>query len=192
MMILVNSWREAQEVYDIFEKLTEYYKNTLRVDVRYGGMDKESERDIRLVNGCEVLIATVPSVNRALESGYTNFSRLYHIIFENSDSLVERFTEDIKVFMRSYTTFLKDCKKPDPFNQQIISIGRKWSYGIRSLMTSYMNDPLVVINNKIEAALYAKIPIVVELCNANERLEYLVGKHCLRFNVLCPLKGRTY
>ena len=29
IMILVNSWREAQEVYNIFEKLTEYYKNTL-------------------------------------------------------------------------------------------------------------------------------------------------------------------
>ena len=42
-------------------------------------------------------------------------------------------------------------------------------------MASYMDDPLVVINNKIETALYAKILIVVELCNANERLEYLVA-----------------
>ena len=42
-------------------------------------------------------------------------------------------------------------------------------------MASYMDDPLVVINNKIETALYAKIPIAVELCNANERLEYLVA-----------------
>ena len=138
-------------------------------------MDKESERDMRLVSGCEVLITTVPSVNRALELGYTNFSRLCHIIFEKSDSLDERFTEDIKVFMRSYTTFLKDSKKPDLFSQQIISIGRKWSYGIRSLMISYMNDPLVVINNKIETALYAKIPIVIKLCNANEIVEYLVA-----------------
>ena len=98
--------------------------------MRYGGMDKESERDMRLVNGCEVLIMTVPSVNRALELRSTNFSRLCHIISEKSDSLDERFTEVIKVFMRSYTTFLTDSKKSDLFSQQIISIGRKWSYGI--------------------------------------------------------------
>ena len=137
-------------------------------------MDKVVERNIRLINGCEVLIITLPALNKALDGDFTNLNRLCHIIFDNVDVLVETFTEDIKIFMRKYAQILKKLSKTES-NQQIIAIGSKWSYGIRSLMNSYTKCSLVVIGNKIEAALFAKVPIVVELCNSSERLDHLLG-----------------
>jgi len=175
LLIFVSGWKEAQEIYDILTQLAGYYRKQLRIDIRYGGMDNDADRDVRLVNGCEILIATLPSFNRAYEAGYTNYKRLCHVVFENSDSLVENFTEDIRVFMRSYGEFLKALKRSDVFLQQIIAIGTKWTDGMRSFMTSYMKDPLVIISNKIEMALFAKVPINVELCSSDQRLDVLIG-----------------
>ena len=171
----MSGWSEAQEVYNVCEMLTEYYRKTIRVDIMYSGMDKVEERNIRLINGCEVLIVTMPALNKALDGGFTNLSRLCHLIFDNADVLVEKFTEDIKVFMRSYAQVIMKAGLKEKTSQQIITMGSKWSYGISSLMNSYLTDPLVIIANKIEAALYVKVPIVVEICNANDRLDYLIG-----------------
>ena len=68
-------WSEAQVVYDVCEQLMVYYKKHIRIDVRYGGMDSDEERNIRMLNGCEILITTVPSLNRNIEAGYTNLNR---------------------------------------------------------------------------------------------------------------------
>ena len=45
-------------------------------------------------------------------------------------------------------------------------------------MNSYMaavDEPLVIIANRIEAALFVKVPMVPEICNAADRLEHLVA-----------------
>ena len=126
-----------------------YHKHDqVRVDVRYGGMDKDEERNIRMLNGCDILITTVPSLNRNIEAGYTNLNRTLHMIFDDADVLVEKFTEDIKILMREYAQVLK--KQDRAHNSQIIAVGMKWSYGIRSLMDAYFMDPLVIIANPIE------------------------------------------
>lgn len=172
IVICVGGWSEAQQVYDICELLTLYFQKSIRVDIRYGGMDNVEERNIRLINGCEILISTVPSLNKMVEAGYTNLNRLSHIVFDNCDLLVEKFTDDIKVLMRQYA---ENIKKQNREKCQIISIGMKWSYGIHSLTSSYIMDPLVIIANKIEATLYAKVPFVVELCTSCDRLDSLIG-----------------
>ena len=87
---------------------------------------------------------------------------------------METFTNDIMVFMRQYAEVLKKQQRVD--SSQILAVGMKWSYGIHSLMNTYLIDPLVIISNSIEAALFAKVPIVVELCNSTERLDHLVGE----------------
>ena len=105
---------------------------------------------------------------------HTNLERICHIIFGDVDVLVEKFTEEIKILMRNYAAVLIKNKRVQ--SSQVLAVGMKWSYGIHSLMNSYCIDPLVMIANKIEAALFAKVPIVVELCNSSERLDHLVGK----------------
>eukprot|EP00111_Clytia_hemisphaerica_P003727 TCONS_00010704-protein len=174
VIICVNEWQEAQLVYDLCEKLLVYYKKRLRVDVRYGGMDNRGQRNIRMLNGCEILVTTIISLNEAIEAGYTNLNRLCHIVFDNAHKLFENFTEDVQKLMLSYETVMQNNSNLTV--NQIIVIGMKWSFGIDSFMRQCINpSPLVVISNKIEAALFAKVPITVEVCKANDRLEYLTG-----------------
>ena len=179
MLVCVSDWVEAQQVYDVCQNLVSY-KTTVRVDIFYGGMDKEEERNVRLINGCEILIATVPALIKILFGGFTNLKRLCHVIFDNADILVEKYTEDIKIFMRLFAQTLKEVKRSES-TQHIIVMSKKWSYGIRSLMNSYLVEPLVIIGNKIEAALFAEVPMVVQLCNSVERLDYLLGEFTLKF-----------
>lgn len=199
MVICVATWREAQLVFDVCETLLGYYKKTIRLDIRYGGMDNEDQRNIRLLNGCEILVATVPSINNAIQCGYTNLDRLCHLVFDSADKLVETFTEDIKYLMRNYSDVLKANDKLK--TNQLIAMSKKWSYGIHSLMNSYFDpeDCLVVISNKVEAALFTKIPIAVEVCKSNDRLGYVIGKFhhsaCLLvkiYIIAVNVNGRKY
>ncbi|XP_065675246.1 uncharacterized protein LOC100205880 isoform X2 [Hydra vulgaris] len=174
VLICVSDWVEAQRVYDVCSNLVSYYKKTVRVDIFYGGMGSEEEHNIRLINGCEILVVTMPALIRILYNEFTNLKRLRYLIFDNADILVEKYTEDIKIFMRLFVQTLKEMKRSES-TQQIIVIAKKWSYGVRSFMNSYLAEPLVIIGNKIEAALFAEVPMVVQLCNSVERLDYLIG-----------------
>lgn len=181
MVICVSTWREAQLVFDICKDLLGYYKRTIRLDIRYGGMDNEDQRNIRLLNGCEILVATVPSLNDAIQSGYTNLDRLCHLVFHSADKLVETFTEDIKHLMRSYCEVLKTNEKLKM--NQLVAVSKKWSYGIQSMLNSYFGESLVIIANKVEAALFAKVPLAVEVCKSEDRLGYVLGKfHIIQWN----------
>lgn len=173
LIICVAGWEEARFVYDICDVLTKYYRKKVNIDIRYGGMTDVAERNIRLLNGCDIFITTVPSLNEVLNQNFLLLDRLCHIIFDNADILVETFTEDIKKFMNNYATILK--KTGNTHNKQIIAVSRKWSYGIHSLVNSYLDDPLVIIANKIEGALFAKVPIVPEICNSDDRLDHLIN-----------------
>ena len=177
MIICVPEWQEAQLVFDICEKLLISFKKKIRTDIRYGGMDNKGQRNIRLLNGCEILVSTVMALNEALEAGYTNLNRLCHLVFDNAHRLFESFTEDVQTLMKSYESVLQ--KNSNLTVNQIIVIAMKWSFGIESFMRKCINpEPSVIISNKIEAALFAKVPIVVEVCNANDRLGCLLGKQC--------------
>lgn len=174
VIICVPEWQEAQLVYDICEKLLEYYKKTLRVDVRYGGMDNECDRNIRMLNGCEILVTTVTSLNNCIEAGYTNLNRLCHLVFENARRLFDEYTDGVKTLMATYENVLKN--NPSLTVNQIIAVGMKWAACIKSFMKQCMpSDQLAVISNPVEIAVFAKVPIVVELCNASDRLECLLG-----------------
>ena len=107
LIVCVADWQEARQVYEICENFLSYYRKSIRVDVRYGGMDQTSERDIRLFNGCDIFIATVPSLNDVLSRNCIKLNRLCHIVFDNADILVETFQEDIKKFMRTYYETIK-------------------------------------------------------------------------------------
>ena len=185
LIICVAEWQDAQIVYDICEKLLIFYKKKIRADIRYGGMDNKGQRNIRLLNGCEILITTVIALNEALDAGYTNLNRLCHLVFDNAHQLFKNFTEDVQKLMKSYEGVLQ--KNSNLTVNQIIVIGMKWSFSIDSFMRKCINpDPLVIISNKIETAIFANVPIVVEVCNANDRLGCLLGMCHLLSTVSTP------
>ena len=99
-MILCQGWRKATTVYEQCRKLTKNVRS-VRVQIVYGA-GAEDECIPSLINGCEVLIATLPCLLRMLKRKCTRLDRLCHIVFDDADILVEEHTESVKEFMREF------------------------------------------------------------------------------------------
>jgi superfamily II DNA/RNA helicase len=99
-LILCEGWRKATAVYEHFRKVTKNVRS-IRVQIVYGG-GAEDECIPGLINGCEVLIATLPCLLRMLRKKCTRLNRLCHLVFDDADILAEEQTESVKELMREY------------------------------------------------------------------------------------------
>ena len=52
---------------------------------------------VSLINGCDVLVSTIPSLLGMIDKHCTNLERLCHLVFDRAHILVENFSEEIKV-----------------------------------------------------------------------------------------------
>ena len=99
-MFLCQGWQKATTVYEQCRKFTKHLRN-IRVQIVYGG-GAEDECIPGLINGCEVLIATLPCLLRMLKRKCTRLDRLCHIVFDDADILAEEQTDCVKELMRDF------------------------------------------------------------------------------------------
>ena len=67
------------------------YRTKYKTKVLYGGRGQIQDEMVSLINGCSILVATLPSLVSMLEKGCTNLERLCHLVFDRADILVERY-----------------------------------------------------------------------------------------------------
>ena len=60
--------------------------------------------------------------------------------------------------------------------RQCIAIGNKWTTGVHSLVNVYLGNPLVVIGNHIEAAMFCKVRQIVNYVSSSKRESELLRK----------------
>jgi len=174
-LILCSSSGSAIDIYNECSKILGN-RRTARVHVIFGG-GAEDEQIIPVLNGCEVLVATVPCFLRMLKRGYTPMDRVCHIVFNNADVLVEDFTAELKDIMRVYGHHLKS--QPGRIApRQTVVMATSWTVGVASLVRAYLGNPLIIIDDQIEAAVYCGVKQTVELCSTSQRLTRLLGKNC--------------
>ena len=53
---------------------------------------------VSLINGCEILVSTIPPLLSMIEKHCTSLERLCHLVFDRAHILVENFAEEIKVY----------------------------------------------------------------------------------------------
>ena len=135
----------------------------------------EENRIISLVNGCEILIATPPCFLRMLRQCYISLDRLCHLVSDDADIVVEDFTSEIKCIMRHYANLLKSqtCRSAP---RQAVVMASSWSVGIASLVKAYLGNPVVLIPDMIEAAIYRGVQQIVTFCSESQRDVELLGK----------------
>lgn len=173
---MCRSWSDAITVYQECLKIVGN-RRTARVHVIFGG-GAEQEQIIPVLNGCEVLVATVPCFLRMLKHSYTPLDRLCHIVFDNADILVEDFTSELKDIMRVYGRHL--VSQPGRVApRQTVVMATSWTVGVASLVRAYLGNPLIIIDDQVEAAVYSGVKQSVELCSVNQRLTRLLGKFVL-------------
>jgi len=146
----------------------------IRVQLIFAGGAEENQI-IQLVNGCEILIATPPCFLRMLRKGYINLNRLCHTVFNDADLMVEDFTSEIKEIMRHYARSLKSQPNRSAPRQAVV-MATSWSVGVASLVKAYLGNPVLIITDMIEAAIYRGVRQIATVCYDSQRDVPLLGK----------------
>lgn len=135
----------------------------------------EENQILPIVNGCEILIATPPCFLRMLRKGYITLNRLCHTVFHNADLMVEDFTSEIKEIMRYYAKLLKSqpCRSAP---RQAVVMASSWSIGVASLVKAYLGNPVLIIPDLVEAAIYRGVQQIATFCLESQRDVELLGK----------------
>ena len=150
-------------------------RNTeIRVQLIFAG-GAEDNQVIQLINGCEILIATPPCFLRMLRKGCVNLNRLCHTVFNDADIMVEDFTSEIKDIMRHYGKLLKSQSSRSAPRQAVV-MATSWSAGVASLVKAYLGNPVLVISDMIEAAIYRGVQQISTVCYDSQRDVPLIGK----------------
>ena len=133
------------------------------------------EEMISVINGCKVLVATIPALLMMLEKNCTNLDRLCHLVFDRADILVEKFIEEIKEIMK---IFAESISKTMSLNlpHQMVAMGTEWTYGLKSLIGAYFDSPLIIIADKLEIAVYKQVKQFIEICSSEQRLDFVMGE----------------
>ena len=60
--------------------------------------------------------------------------------------------------------------------RQCIAVASTWTNGVSSLVKAYLGNPLIVIGNPLEAAMFCNVRQVAEFTGLNMRDKVLIGK----------------
>lgn len=140
----------------------------------------EENQILPIINGCEILIATPPCFLRMLRKSYITLDRLCHTVFHDADIMVEDFTSEIKEIMRHYARLLKSQPNRSAPRQAVV-MASSWSVGVASLVKAYLGNPVLIIPDMIEAAIYRGVKQIVTICSESQRDVELLGKHILLY-----------
>ncbi|XP_041454127.1 uncharacterized protein LOC121407226 [Lytechinus variegatus] len=174
VLILCTSWEHAETVCELCEKYVRAASKSINTIFLYGG-NNEKQQEVQLVNGCQILISTLPCVLKMKERNLTNFNRLSHVVFDEANILFRDFLDEVKTMMQEFLSVLRvDQRRSAP--RQLLIFSNEWTSAIGSFLRTYMTNQLVVITHKMEAAVYARVRQNIELLDATQRTQILLGK----------------
>ncbi|XP_046549507.1 uncharacterized protein LOC124259410 isoform X2 [Haliotis rubra] len=166
-LILVPSWKKAQNVFDACTNYIQERSKPRVISIYAGGC--EESKVIPLINGCEVLVATPPCLQRMMEKKYTNLNRLCHLVLDDAEILTEVFKSEVKYIMKSYADVIRESNLKRDVPRQRMVFASQWTKGIDSYVASYIHEPLLIITSKMEAAVYGRVKQIVHMCKYENR-----------------------
>eukprot|EP00794_Sanderia_malayensis_P019141 gene19141-21059_t len=173
VLILTVDCTRAVSIAETCKRILYQKRHSYRTNVLYSGRGQLDKEVVEMINGCEVLVATVPALLRMLGKQCTNLDRLCHLVFDNADVLAVQCIEEIKDLMKIYASALKNsvqCNLP----HQIIAMATKWCYALQSLVSAYFDNPLVVVADKLEATVYKQTKQYIEICSSSQRMDHVI------------------
>ncbi|XP_052816086.1 uncharacterized protein LOC128242797 [Mya arenaria] len=168
VVILTWTWERAQVVYDTFTQLQGSNRSLRALLIHGGGL--EETKTYELINGCDVLVATPPSMQRILQNGYTDLRRLCHLVVDDADVVLEKFIPEMNYIIKEYDLLINNEMKHYECPRQILVFGSMWNQGVDKFMAT-MNEPMLVITSHLEASIYGGVRQVPHMCRHNNRLD---------------------
>ncbi|KAL1435402.1 hypothetical protein MTO96_000079 [Rhipicephalus appendiculatus] len=197
MLILTSTWQGAHRIYEQVNLLVEEDTKCPKCCVLYAG-GSEDGKEIPIINGCDILVATPHSFLRFLnnyERLIVNMFRCCHLVLDDGERLLEKYTAEVTAVLEEF----QECQKERQsclHISQIIVCSTMWTSGLNWFLRTYVaqQTPLVIFSSFSEAAIYAAVPTVacyVEPHSQNDALLKIVKANVGRKVVVCAAGRET-
>ncbi|XP_058976199.1 putative ATP-dependent RNA helicase TDRD12 [Musca domestica] len=170
-IILVASSKHVESVNGYCRRLMSGLKSEAPSCVPSYGMRNFIDTKVQLLNGCGILIATPSSLLRLLRDNSNeplfDSERLEHIVIDDMDIMLSRSHEDFESAVR---IVFKLCRKSKykTLRPQLIVTSRDWD-GVMIRLIRKSNQPLLLIGDFLEAAVYGRAGLSVKLKSSQEK-----------------------
>ncbi|XP_063814435.1 putative ATP-dependent RNA helicase TDRD12 isoform X2 [Pseudophryne corroboree] len=166
-VIICPGWDKAHEVYKL---LMDYSKCIRPISpmLLLVGLKKEEVESINLRKQCEVIVTTPNSLLRCLAHHGFLLLRLCHLILDEVDVLFSKAGPQMSVILETYKKMVSSENR-DVTPQQIVAVGSTWHHDIE-LLLQYTTSPQVIITRMEQAAVFANVQQVLEMCLDCEKL----------------------
>uniref|UniRef100_A0A131YX02 RNA helicase n=1 Tax=Rhipicephalus appendiculatus TaxID=34631 RepID=A0A131YX02_RHIAP len=177
MVVLTSTWKGARRLCEQ-AKLLVHEKRGPKVCALYAG-GAEKGKEVELVNGCDILVATPHCFLRFLinyDRLIVNLRRCCHLILDDGERLLDKFAVEVTSVMNEFRQCV-ERRQPGMLHGQIIVCSTMWSSGLNWFirMTSLSKTPLIMFTSFYEAAIYAQVPTVACYGDPRSRQETLLG-----------------
>lgn len=195
MLILTSTWQGAHRIYEQVNLLVEEDKSPKHCVLYAGG--SEAGKEIPIINGCDILVATPHSFLRFLNNYnrlIVNLYRCCHLVLDDGERLLEKYTVEVTAVVNEF----QQCqeRRQSLHLPQIIVCSTMWTSSLDwFLRTSIMHQtPLVILSSFSEAAIYAAVPTVacyVDPLSQNDALLKIVKGKVGQKVVVCTAGRET-
>ncbi|XP_040264894.1 putative ATP-dependent RNA helicase TDRD12 [Bufo bufo] len=175
-VIICPGWNKAHLVYDLLLDLSKYTR-LLSPMLLLVGLKKEDLENINFRRQCDVLVTTPHSLLRCLAHHGRLLLRLCNLVFDEVDVLFSKAGSEISEILQIYKKIVS-VENRDGAPQQIVAVGSKWTHDMQ-LVLQYMATPRIVITKMEQAAVFANVQQVIQLCLDCDKMSLLT--HCLDF-----------
>ncbi|XP_065362954.1 putative ATP-dependent RNA helicase SoYb [Calliphora vicina] len=170
-IILVASLKHVEMVSNYCRRLMSGLKNEAPTCVPSYGMRNLIETKVQLLNGCGILVATPSSVLRLLHENVNeplfDAERIQHIVIDDMDIMMSRSQQDLENASRILFKMAKKSKF-EKLSPQLIVTSRDWDRPMVKLIRK-SNQPLLLIGDFLEAAVYGQATLSVKLKSSAEK-----------------------
>ncbi|KAJ8041792.1 DEAD-box ATP-dependent RNA helicase 20 [Holothuria leucospilota] len=174
-LVISSAWQRALSVYQQVLCLNGNNTTGRLKAILLHGAGSENEQQIQLLNGAPIVVGTLPCVLRLVESDHVNLNRLFHLVIDNADIMFEQHLQAVKELMVKFRTVLRVNSKRNSLRQLMV-FSSKWTIAMRSYMKTYLSDPLVIVTDSTEMAVYSRVPQKVVLTHPSKRVNSLLEK----------------
>ncbi|XP_075536771.1 uncharacterized protein LOC142571930 isoform X1 [Dermacentor variabilis] len=196
MLILTSTWQGAHRIYEQVNLLVEEDKSP-KCCVLYAG-GSEAGKEIPIINGCDILVATPHSFLRFLNNYnrlIVNLYRCCHLVLDDGERLLEKYTVEVTAVVNEFQQ-CQERRQSRLHLPQIIVCSTMWTSSLDwFLRMSLMHQtPLVILSSFSEAAVYAAVPTVicyVDPLSQNDALLKIVKDSVGRKVVVCAAERET-
>ncbi|XP_073515727.1 putative ATP-dependent RNA helicase TDRD12 [Phyllobates terribilis] len=175
-VIVCPGWSKARSVYNLLMELSKCIR-PLSPMLMLVGLKKDDVESIPFRKPCEVIVTTPQSLLRCLEHHGLLLLRLCHIVFDEADVLFFKSGAEMSEILQTYKKIVS-VENREGTPQQIVAVGSKWIHDMHLLM-QYTSTPRVVIARMEQAAVFANVQQIIQLCLDCDKMSVLL--QCLDY-----------